>query len=141
LPTSRNNSSDFYNFDGFSSVKLDKKRKDAQEKNMNSDTPIVAEDAAQGNNGTAARKSQVESNSSTPNENAGNNELTPTDKSFNADIGLYNSKLKNKKTASFMDSIDNNGEWRGFTNDDATKIFALNNWSMTHWNGANDEIT
>jgi hypothetical protein len=138
LPTSRNNSTDFYDFDSFSSVDLDKKRHDAQNKHMNSDTDINT-----GSQGTANKEGATtnQTNTTKPDQNSSNNELTPTDQAFGEDIGRYDKKMADEKTSKFMDSVNSNGEWQGFTNTDAVKIFALNNWSMLHWNIGHDEIS
>ena len=138
LPTSRNNSTDFYNFDSFSSVELDQARHDAQNKNMNSDTDINT-----GNQGTVNKEGATsnQTNTTKPDQNTSNNELTPTDKAFGKDLGAYNKKMEDTNQSQFMDSVNSNGEWQGFTNKDAVKIFALNNWSMLHWNLGHDEIS
>lgn len=134
IPTSRNNSTDFYNFDGFSSVKLDNERRKAQETNMNSYTPITAEDASGNNNGTAAKGDATsnQTNDNKPDKNVGNEELTPTDLQFGKDIKTYNTNPS--------ESLDT-AEWHGFGDENSTKIFALNNWSMLHWNLGHDEIS
>lgn len=135
IPTTRNKSTDFYNFDGFSSVKLDNERRKAQKTNMNTDTPITAEDASGNNNGTAAKGDATgnQTNDTKPDKNVGNEELTPTDSYFEKDIKTYN-----KKPSESLGTA----AWDGFGTDaNTTKIFALNNWSMLHWNLGHDEIS
>ena len=76
-----------------------------------------------------------QTNDNKPNNNVGNEELTPTDLFFANDIKEYN------KTSSESSDI---AEWNGLggeKNENAIKIFALNNWSMSHWNIGNDEIS
>ena len=137
IPTSRNDSTDFYNFDGFDSKELDSERSKAQEKNMNSYTPIKTKDVSGTNNGTAAKGGSTDNqaNGNKPNNNVGNEELTPTDSFFAKDINKY---IENSSESSDI------AEWNGLggeKNENAIKIFALNNWSMSHWNIGNDEIS
>lgn len=137
MPTSRNDSTDFYNFDGFNSKTLDSERSKAQYKNMNIYTSIKTKDVSGKNNGTAAKGGSTSNqpNDNKPNNNVGNEELTPTDLFFANDINEYN------KTPS---ESSGTAEWNGLGNENnknAIKIFALNNWSMSHWNIGNDEIS
>ena len=132
LPTSRNNSSDFYNFIGsngkvFSSMKLDEKRAKSEKANI-----------GQADTTDATNKN---TNSSKPNEGANNKELTPIEDAFSSELAAYHKKDTKNGNSFDSSSNINSGTWEGIKTEEATKIFSLNNYSMVHWNIGNDEIS
>lgn len=138
LPTNRNQSTDFYTFDGFDSDTLDDQRAEAQKKNFGgSDKPV------EGNQGTA----QVSDNTQTtkdvnkPDEGASAIELNPTEAGHNALISKHYIVGKDGKMVFDENySSKDDSTWRGFNSDNDVKIFALNNWSMYQYIIGNDEM-
>lgn len=124
LPTHRNDSSDFYSFDQFSSVALDKEKYAAQQANMGKTTS---------------------KDTTTPDDGAHSTEYSPTqdlhEKSAN-NYTVTKTDAQGKTYTEFDDSkfSANSGEWQGLQNEEQVKIFSLNNWSMAQWNVSNDEI-
>lgn len=124
LPTHRNDSSDFYSFDQFSSVALDKEKYAAQQANM----------------GKTASK-----DTTTPDDGAHSTEYNPSQDLHEKSASGYTvtkTDAQGKTYTEFDDSkfSANSGEWQGLQNEEQVKIFSLNNWSMAQWNIANDEI-